>query len=231
MKYLTLIRAIALLHQYQREIKTVEHQGQVLEYIEVIPQDIETANRLAHDVLGRSLEELPPQTGRLLKQIKAMVESACQKQGIEQSHYRFSRREIREACGWGNTQLKVHLGRLEDLEYLLIHRGGRGQSIVYELLYDGGLDDQKHLMGLIDVEKLGYDAKKSGVKANRSGSSRPQVGAKSAPGRGDEISAQPSADKGSRETEPLNGQNKVIRPETPSSYRTLIMETPAVPGA
>ena len=35
MKYLTLIRAIALLHQYQREVKTVNHNGQVLSYIEV----------------------------------------------------------------------------------------------------------------------------------------------------------------------------------------------------
>jgi post-segregation antitoxin (ccd killing protein) len=230
MKYLTLIRSIALLHQYQREIKTVTHDGQALEYIEVTLKDIEIANRLAHEVLGRTLEELPPQTGKLLKQIKAMVEQACRQQGIEQSHYRFSRREIREACGWGNTQLKVHLGRLEDLEYLLIHRGGRGQSIVYELLYDGGLDDQKHLMGLIDVEKLGYDAKKSGVTDNWSGSSRPQVGAKSAPGRADEIGAQSSTDKAFSEKEPLDGQNKVIKPETASSYRTRIIETPVAPG-
>nr|CAC9163488.1 Uncharacterised protein [Escherichia coli] len=40
MKYLTLIRAIALLHQYQREIKRVEHRGQVVEYIEVAREDI-----------------------------------------------------------------------------------------------------------------------------------------------------------------------------------------------
>jgi hypothetical protein len=142
-----------------------------------------------------------------------------------------SRREIREACGWGNTQLKVHLGRLKDLEYLLIHRGGRGQSIFYELLYDGGLDDQKHLMGLIDPQNLGYDEKKSGVKGERSGSSRPKVGAKSATGRGNEIAAQPSADKASSEQGPLNGQNKDIKPEPPSSYCTRILETPAVPGA
>ncbi len=40
MKYLTLIQAIALLHQYQREIKRVEHRGQVVEYIEVAREDI-----------------------------------------------------------------------------------------------------------------------------------------------------------------------------------------------
>ncbi|EHB6911430.1 toprim domain-containing protein, partial [Escherichia coli] len=53
MKYLTLIQAIALLHQYQREIKRVEHRGQVVEYIEVAREDIALANRLAHEILGR----------------------------------------------------------------------------------------------------------------------------------------------------------------------------------
>jgi len=59
MKYLTLIRAIALLHQYQREIKSVQHQGGQLRYIEVSKSDIQVANRLAHQVLGRCLDELP----------------------------------------------------------------------------------------------------------------------------------------------------------------------------
>ena len=35
MKYLTLIRSIALLHQHQRPVKTVEHRGRTCEYIEV----------------------------------------------------------------------------------------------------------------------------------------------------------------------------------------------------
>jgi hypothetical protein len=171
-------------------------------------------------VLGRTLEELPPQTGKLLKQIKAMVETACQQQEIEQAHYRFSRRDVREACGWGNTQLKVHLHRLEELEYLLIHRGGRGQSIVYELLYDGDLDDQKHLMGLIDVEKLKYDEKKSGVKPNRSGSSRPQVGAKSPPGRGMQKGDNPSSNNDLEENGKESEQNGYIRPKNKAqSYR------------
>ena len=73
MKYLTLIRAIALLHQFQRPVKTATHRGKVLSYIEVTPADIEMANQLAHEVLGRSLDELPPQTRRLLLLIDEMV--------------------------------------------------------------------------------------------------------------------------------------------------------------
>lgn len=59
MKYLTLIRAITLLHQYQREVRTVQHKGKAVLYIEVEPQDIATANRLAHEMLGRTTRASP----------------------------------------------------------------------------------------------------------------------------------------------------------------------------
>jgi len=64
-KYLTLIDTIALLHQHQREVKTLAHGEQGLRYIEVTLPDIALANQLAHEVLGRTLDELPPQTRRL----------------------------------------------------------------------------------------------------------------------------------------------------------------------
>jgi len=63
-KGLTLIQAIALLHQHQRPVRTVEHRGRALRYIEVSEADIQLAiqlaNRLANDVLGRTLDERPP---------------------------------------------------------------------------------------------------------------------------------------------------------------------------
>jgi hypothetical protein len=155
MKYLTLIRSIALLHQYQRPVKTTQHNGKAVEYIEATLEDIETANRLAHEVLGRSLDELPPQTRRLLMQIDEMAAKECGRLAMERSDYRFSRRDVREYTGWGNTQLHVHLERLQELEYLIAHHGGRGQSFVYELAYErNGNDDKPLLPGLIEAEQL-----------------------------------------------------------------------------
>jgi hypothetical protein len=49
----------------------------------------------------------------------------------------------------------MHLDRLAAMEYLLVHRGQRGQSYEYELLHDAPADaDGPHLAGLIDVAAL-----------------------------------------------------------------------------
>ena len=63
-----------MLRQHQREIKTLRQAGAVIEYIEVTLADIALANRLAHEVLGRSLDELPPQTRRVLGLIETFVD-------------------------------------------------------------------------------------------------------------------------------------------------------------
>ncbi|MCF6252019.1 MAG: hypothetical protein L3J75_12225 [Methylococcaceae bacterium] len=114
-KYLTLIKTITLLHQHQRETKLINHQGQAVEYIEVTLDDIETANQIAHEVLGRTLDELPPQTRRLLNLINQHINQQCKEQELQRSDYRFSRREVREFTDWGNTQIRVHMDRLTDM--------------------------------------------------------------------------------------------------------------------
>ncbi|MBK9373273.1 MAG: hypothetical protein IPN03_05975 [Holophagales bacterium] len=151
-KYLKLIEAIALLFQYQREVKSLTVDGEVVEYVEATLSDVALANRLASEVLGRSLDELPPQTRRLLVHPDDLVTSVCEKQCVTREDLRFSRRGVRIATGWGDTQLRIHLDRLAVLEHILVHRGGRGQSFAYELLWRGeGKDGRPFLLGLLDT--------------------------------------------------------------------------------
>src|SRR5262249_32522463 len=82
----------------------------------------------------------------------------------------------------------IHLARLTELEYLLIHRGGRGQSFEYELLYDGAAHgNTPHISGLIDVEALrhDYDPERSGSStlSSRSTLSLRNRGSTASPGR------------------------------------------------
>ena len=140
------------------------------------------ANRLAGEVLGRSLDEMPPQTRSFLNAILAAVQRLCAEKQIEQRSYRFTQRDVR---GWTNAspqQVKRHLAKLVDLEYALIHRGGRGHSFVYELLYSGeGEEGGKFVIGLIDPTTLkdgatpNYDANRDMQNGHRDTPGSPQV--------------------------------------------------------
>jgi DNA primase catalytic core len=205
MKYLTLIRAIALLHQHQREVKTAHHGGRAVRYIEVTKDDIATANRLAHEVLGRSLDELPPQTRRLLGLVAEMVAKGCAERGLDRADYRFTRRDVREQTGWTDFQVRAHMERLVALEYVLVHRGARGQSFVYELLYDGqGEDGSAFLVGLLEPERLPeappqrYDGNLEGADADFEGPSSPHQAPNEPPSRiaGSDASARRSDGNG-----------------------------------
>jgi DNA primase catalytic core len=159
-KYLTLIDTIALLHQYQREPIThlvKSEAGLASREVAMLPvtlDDIETANRIAPEVLGRGLDELSPQTRHLLEHIKALVRKTIKTAAVEQKLALFSRRELRDFTSWSQTQVRRHLERLEELE-LVTARGGRsGVAIRYELLTDAAQAADTYHVGLIDVAKL-----------------------------------------------------------------------------
>jgi hypothetical protein len=202
-KYLTLISAVTLLHQHQRQIKTASHDGAVLRYVETTPADIAVANTLAHQVLGQCLDELPPGTRRLLAALHTFVTAEAARKDVEAGMVRFTRRDLREALGFGDTQLKVHLARLVDLELVSPIRTDRG-GFCYELSWappqggDGEQATQRVLPGLFDPATLAEQAADpvteavadaamtgpwSGSNGSRSGGGRPPVGGRSAPGR------------------------------------------------
>ncbi|PHM60715.1 DNA primase [Xenorhabdus sp. KJ12.1] len=86
---------------------------------------------------------MPPQTRKLLLLIQGWVRDS----GQPRHEMIFTRKQLRDAVLWGDTQLKLHLSRLVEMEYLLLHR--RGLTFTYELLFDGDGSDAAHLNGLI----------------------------------------------------------------------------------
>jgi DNA primase catalytic core len=169
-KYLTLIDAIALLHQHQRTRGQHIVNGRTVEFIEVTLDDIALANELAPEILGRSLDELPPQTRRLLGRIRQLMKTKRQGNGAKAALC-FSRKELRDLCGWSLTQVRVHLERLVELEYLAIRHGRLGSAFVYEILFDPDTPEAAAHIGLIEVAKLhhDYDARVTGFSAGVTG--------------------------------------------------------------
>ena len=211
------------------------HEGQTVSYIEVTPADIGLANRLAHQVLGRTLDELPPQTRNLLVLLRDWVQGCCAAQGIEQAQWHFTRRQVREALRWGDTQLKVHLGRLVELEHLGLHRRGLGHE--YTLVYDargdegGGEGDAgAHFSGLLEVGGHAYDANRSGLEDLRSAPGRPSVGGRSAIGRGGVNGVQTRADACLQADAVLNGRKThILGRETSPSAAVVVVGADADP--
>jgi DNA primase catalytic core len=168
-KYLTLIDSIALLHQHQRPKGSYELGGRTLEYVPVTLDDIALANELAPEVLGRSLDELPPQTRTVLGHIRTLMRAKREKtKGVDT----FTRRELHGACGWSFTQLRIHLERLIEQEYVAAHCGRMGSQFVYEILID--LDTPEHTahVPLLDVATLkthAYKVNLAGLEAHLAG--------------------------------------------------------------
>ena len=153
-----------------------------------------------------------------------MVRTACKKQRLEQSEYFFTQREIRDMTGWPDHQVKLHLRKLVEMEYVLVHRGGRGQSFVYELLYRGEGDAGKpFLMGLIDINALrnvittgNRDSRKpkwDSQKADRdiSGTAQGHIGERG--GTSTQIVGNASADAALRDGEQGSGEKTLLGPE------------------
>ena len=202
-KYLALIDAIALLHQHQRKVETLEVNGAAVEYIEVTRADIALANRLAHAVLGRSLDELPPQTRRVLAALDTWVSEQATTQGIDRGGVRFTRRTVRAHLGLSDTQLRVHLDRLVQLDYVAAHVGKQGQQYAYGLRFDGDAEATEAQLsglgmaltepGLAETESAipkqaptsrGKSSTSRGADPNFAGGSRGLRGGVAAPSRG-----------------------------------------------
>ncbi len=156
-KYLGLIRTIAFLRQFQKPVKSAEHRGQVLQYIEADVEDLRLAQQLSASVMSRSLDELAPPTRVFLLALQELVKAVASERKISPNQVRLSRREMRERLKWGEAQVRRHLERLVSLEYMACHRmPGTAARFTYELQAEPA---PKQAEPAPDMP--GYDGKKS----------------------------------------------------------------------
>jgi len=178
-KYLALIRAVAFLRQMRKTIRTGGRNGGstpstgsgqagspqagTLEYIEVDAEDVKLASRLAHEILGHSLDELSRPSRNLLLELEKMVrqrlpggthgqtdrEEDTSADGNRLHHISFTRRAIREFTGWSNYRVHIHLKELVEFEYVSAEADRANNTYRYRLLWGGqGKDGQRFILGL-----------------------------------------------------------------------------------
>ena len=133
-KYLGLIRALAFLHQHQRPIQSVTHRGEVLQYVEVEPADIQRADALMREVLGPTTDERSPQAVRLLELIGRLTAQRATAGNLPPETVWWTRRQLREQTGWSQRQLRGALHQLVELEYIAQRGGGLGRALSYQII-------------------------------------------------------------------------------------------------
>lgn len=162
-QYLNLISTVAFLRQMRKQVRLCNMNGglgaevkKAIEFIEVDEKDIELGNRLALEILGKTLDELSIPARDLLGQLEKMIgDKFCELRkcnpgtSLRKSDIGFSRREVREFTGWTQTRLRTHLKELIDLEYVLVDGGCNGKTLqTYKFIYDGqGKDGSRFIPG------------------------------------------------------------------------------------
>ena len=159
-KYLHLILAVTFLHQMQRPVRHDEVIGQ--DYIETTLDDVAIANELAVELFGMSLDDLSRPGRELLERMTGYVRGKAARSKTPSEKVEFCRRELREALGWGEYQLRTHLGELVELEYVVPLGGRFGSVFTYRLCYDGD-SGRRFVPGLKSVEQLRREAGQIGL--------------------------------------------------------------------
>ena len=152
-KYLSLINSIALLHQYQREIKTARSGEIEIEYVEVELSDIALANELAEEILGKAMDELAPPVRGMFEAIREACREKADELKIKPQDVQLTRREIRETTAWSDWQVRMYCQKLVDMEYLFAVQSLNGKPSVYQLASDAESEVQT-LRGLTSVDEL-----------------------------------------------------------------------------
>jgi len=208
-KYLHLILVVTFLHQHQRPVKRDDVSG--IEYIETSLADIAIANDLALELFGTSLDDLSRPGRELLARTGAYVREKAAKTKQPLEKIEFCRRELREAIGWSEYQLRTHLEELVELEYI-VPLGGRFGSVFTYRLINYNEESSRFVPGLKPVEQLRREAETLGLG---NGCGDPLTSCSPEQPRGQKT--EPRAPKRHLVGTSLNGKHEVALEENTSS--------------
>ena len=149
-KFISLVKAITLLHQYQRKTGSMKRIDDTkMEYVEATQKDIDLALELGRCVFARNIDDVSPTGRALLTEIVKLTQEKYKdlkhldpKREMLLSDVPFTRKELRERIGWSETQIRQNIEPLIELGYLGVLRGRQGSAFRYVLVDDGSAEPQ-----------------------------------------------------------------------------------------
>jgi hypothetical protein len=136
-KLLSIITAVTLLHQHQRDVLSTDVAGpdvtgSVVTYLQASESDVALGIALAAQVLMRNGDRLSPATRQVLDAVEQ--HGATPADGADAPSLGITRRQIREQLGWSDKTVRSATDSLVALEYLVATTGGRGRLRTYHLV-------------------------------------------------------------------------------------------------
>ncbi|MHB2018410.1 MAG: CHC2 zinc finger domain-containing protein [Candidatus Xenobia bacterium] len=136
-RFLSLVEAVAFLHQHQRQHVTLETaDGKAVEAILATVEDYRLAWQLACEVLRSTLHELSRHAQDLWEVAKALVAERQAGKNKVDGPTVFTRRELRHRIHWPDRRLRDALRELVEMEYVAEMEGSQGKRYFYRLLAD-----------------------------------------------------------------------------------------------
>jgi DNA primase len=151
-RFLSLIEAVAFLHQFQRPRKEAVIRGEAVSYIEATPEDYEHAYALALKVLWVSLDELSRWGRELIDILRAQAQEVMAESGCKVFDITWTRRQLRDTLHWPDRRLRDCLDELVSLEHLETAGGSKGKTFIYTLNPDFG--QSRRALGLLTPDQL-----------------------------------------------------------------------------
>jgi hypothetical protein len=149
-KFVSLVKALTLLHQYQRKTGTMKRpDGIKVEYVQATQRDVDLALELGREVFARNVDDVSPTARRLLAETVRLVKEKYDtlkgddpKKELYMNEVPFTRKELREETGWSETQVRRNIDQLVELGYIGRINGRQGSTFRYLLLDDGSADPE-----------------------------------------------------------------------------------------
>jgi DNA primase len=144
--YQAFVKAITLMHQYQRR---KDERGRLISEKE----DLQIAAEILFESILLKVDELDGSLRQFYEQLKAYIKTKGN------DHYEFGQREVRQVLHVSKSQLQRYLHDLEQLEYIRQSGGYSNKGFNYKVLYWDNIAAlrakvKRHLQGQLDQLEL-----------------------------------------------------------------------------